>query len=657
MSHSLPSAGHLYANLEDHRSTLIGPKHWLGNLRWFAEEMNTLGAFTFRTCPMDRTEEEFRYVGEPDSQARRTLLGIDLSGLGSVRDCRYSADEIAIEMGSHRATITLPLERFGALIEWEASSGEPGGEILVQTAASAGRLPAVSKAFHMEQRADRLVWQDGAYTIVFRTNGNVRPQADGGFIVQPNEPGFVRLAVAFHASPEQAAKEADALFEHPEDVRAESRAQWEEYLSSCPIARIDRDFSCETPAGKVVHSPEEIVRRQYWHWHGLLANVYQLPFNRLTAYIDPDKPNWFGAWTNDGAECLRALARTNRHALARECLVEFVRCAITTDGDLSWFLHGTGDGCLGRAGDSARLSEGVPPIVTATWEYVAHTGDESILDAPAGPGGTVWEKLRRYMTVVFERRDINGDGLIEWINLWEGGADDKVGCFFSSASLEQWIEAVVRLPEAELKAFYAEHQRPVVNLYEQSFFLHALEAFEQLALRRDEPKVAQIARERIEHICRVLEDRHWDEADGFYFDWDVRAGCLARSKNQDAFYLARFLQRPERLERLFRHLEAPEEFGLLYTPTLAKSETGFRADGYWCGGHWPREMFYIGEALATAGRGEQAVELLVKAVCSAPGKLLRENLNPFTGEPNTLITTMAYNVLPAMRLASLFHAA
>jgi hypothetical protein len=37
--------------------------------------------------------------------------------------------------------------------------------------------------------------------------------------------------------------------------------------------------------------------------------------------------------------------------------------------------------------------------------------------------------------------------------------------------------------------------------------------------------------------------------------------------------------------------------------------------------------------------------------------LLRENLNPFTGEPNTLITTMAYNVLPAMRLASLFHAA
>ena len=643
----------LYDLLDDYRPHLIGPKHWLGNLRWSAEEMDVKGCFTFRTCPIDRSEEEFRYQGEPDSQARRTLLGIDLSGLGAIKDCHYRPDGVEIALGSHRARISLPLERFGALVEWESSRGDVAGEITVRHSAGAGRLPAVPKPFQAEQRADRLIWRDGPYTLVFRSNGIMLPQGDGGFIVRAEHPGKIRLAVAFHVSPEEASKEADALFDHSEKVREESREQWEDYLASCPVAPVDRGFSWETPDETITRSPDEILRRQYWHWYGLLANVYQLPFNRLKAFIAPDKACWFGSWTNDGAECLRALARTSRHGLARECLVEFVRCAISADGDLSWFLHGTGDGCLGRAGDSARLSHGVPPIVTAAWEYVAHTGDDALLDVPAGPGGTIWEKLKRYMTVVFERRDINGDGLIDWVNIWEGGADDKVGCFFSSASLETWVEAVVRLPEAELRAFYAEHGRPVVNLYEQSFFLYALEAFEKLALHRGEEKTAQFARDRIHAICRVLEERHWDEADGFYYDWDVHGACLARSKNQDAFYLTRFLQRPERTERLFRHLDTPDEFGLLYIPTLAKSEAGFRADGYWCGGHWPREVFYIAEALAAIGRRDQAIELLLKAVCSAEGKLLRENLNPITGQPNTLITTMAYNVLSAMKLASL----
>ena len=643
----------LYDLLVDHRPQLIGPKHWVGNLRWIAEEIDARGGLTFRTCPIDRSEEEFRYVGEPGAQARRTLLGIDLSGLGTIHGCHYRPDEMELALGSHRATIAFPLERFGALIEWESTAGGWAGEIVVRNAAGAGRLPAVPKPFHAEQRTDRLIWQDGPYTLVFRSNGTVLPQADGGFVIRAELPGILRLAVAFHVSPEEASKEADALFNDPQKVREESRRQWEDYLRSCPVAPVDRDFSWESPAGPVTRSSEEITRRLYWHWYGLLANVYQLPFNRLKAFIAPDKACWFGSWTNDGAECLRALARTSRHALARECLVEFVRCAITAEGDLSWFLHGTGDGCLGRAGDSARLSEGVPAIVTAAWEYVAHNGDDAMLDLPAGPGGTVWEKIKRYMTVVFERRDINGDGLIEWFNIWEGGADDKVGCFFSSASLEAWVEAVERLPDAELRAFYAEHGRPVVNLYEQSFFLYALEAFEKLALRRGEEKMAKFARDRISTICRVLEERHWSEEDGIYYDWDVHGACLARSKNQDAFYLARFLQRPERTERLFRHLDDPAEFGLLYVPTLAQSEVGFRADGYWCGGHWPREVFYIAEALAAIGKREKATELLLKAICSASGKLLRENLNPLTGESNTLITTMAYDVLSAMKLSTL----
>ena len=170
-----------------------------------------------------------------------------------------------------------------------------------------------------------------------------------------------------------------------------------------------------------------------------------------------------------------------------------------------------------------------------------------------------------------------------------------------AAPLETWVDAVVNFSEAELAEFYREYSRPTVNLYEQAFFLHALRAMEKLALGRGEPEVAKEAREKFDHLLRVLEERHGNEADGFYYDWDVRAKRQTRAMNQDAFYLLRFLNRPARVQRVIAHLNNPDEFALRHIPTLAKNAEGFRPDGYWCGGFWPRESAYIGDALREAG--------------------------------------------------------
>jgi hypothetical protein len=637
----------IYGFLQDNRTGFIGLRHWLGNLRWFAQEGSAPGSFVFKTAPLDATENEHLSSCEEDAAAIRTLLGMEISGAGEIQSCVYRADGMTATFARATLSLLLPLERYGACLTLESKQG---AKLAIKTSRSLGRKPAVKKSFTSKAVPGQILWQDGDYNIVSCYQGQIEPTEEGSFTLAPDSEGIASLALAFHPDLSLALKESDMLFSRFTMVAEESRKAWEDYLISCPVAEITQNFTWEAAGETITHTSEEIRRRQYWHWQCLLVNVYDLPFNQLSCYLAPDKSTWFGVWSNDGPESLRALSHTNRHDLARRCIVEYLRTALSPEGDLSWYLHASGEGCLGRAGDSGRLSHGVPLIVATVEEYVRITGDQTLLDVETGPGGTVWEKIKRYMQVVTERRDVNGDGLVEWCNLWEGASDDKVGCFFSSAPIEAWVQAVVNLPDAELKAFYQQHSRPTVNLYEQAFFLHAFQAFERLAVLCGEPTVATEASDKKRHLINMLEERHWNETDGFYYDWDVQEQRQTQSMNQDAFYLLRFLQQPGRISRVLEHLNQAEEFGLRYVPTLAKKSKGFHPDGYWCGGYWPRESSYIGEALLEVGQIDKAYEVVLKALCSGRGKEVLENVNPITGKANTPIVMMAYSALLVLAL-------
>ena len=201
------------------------------------------------------------------------------------------------------------------------------------------------------------------------------------------------------------------------------------------------------------------------------------------------------------------------------------------------------------------------------------------------------------------------------------------------------------MTDDDYRAFHAMHCRPVVNLYEQAWFLDACLSMEYMATLKGELALAKAFKERYEHIARVLETRHWDEETGFYYDWDVHGDCLVKVPNQDAFYLLKHLHTPERAARVMKHFDDPEEFGLCCTPTLARNAAGFRPNGYWSGGYWPRESNYIAAAFDAAGYREKALEVALKALCSDTGKLVRENMSPLTGKDNTGVTTLAYSAL------------
>ncbi len=645
-----------YDLLADKRQAALGEKYFLSNLKWYAEETDNHLSLTFRTMPRDQAEAEYvaltQIVGSDNKvatfpSARRTLFRLRWPEGQSISEVTYRPDSIVAGTSAGEIAVTMPLDRFGAIIEAVPVSGGKPAEIHLDPATILGPQLVTPAALQVYREGNRLIWTHGHYTIVFRFNGLCTASSDQGAVIQSDGGAPLLVAAAFHVDAAEAVKTADQLFNHPAEEIARSRTQWTAYLDSCPVTHFPSGFHGHDPATNrdIDYTDQELYVRQLWHWETALANCYDIPFNNMPAQLCPDKSTWFGSWSNDTPGALGALARTNQKDFVRRALIDYVRTGILPGGDLTWYMHGTGVPGMGNPRDVGRLSHGVPEIVTAIAEYLQATNDTSILNAPAGDHMTVWQNLRTYVQNVFHRRETSPQGLIAWANLWEGGADDKVGPFFSKADIGAWCKAVEHMNDADLQQFYAENSRPVVNLYEQAFFLHALQSMAYLAEKEHDDAAETFAHEEFNYIVHVLHDQHWDEQDGFYYDYDLTGKQLVREKNQDAFYLLRYLpSEPARTEKLIAHLHNPDEFGLPYLPTLAKNQPGFKADGYWCGGYWPREAAPVAYGLAAIGQKQEAEVMLVKALMCARGRVVLENVNPLTGDPSTPIKSMAYSV-------------
>ena len=177
----------IYEQLIDRRDTFIGPRHWLGNLRWVAEEVDAAGCFVFRTAPIHSSEcdqwkvalleagafsdiamdEEKKKAGSPAANreppsAVRTFFGLKLDGLGKPETCAYRPDGVEIVAGSGRLSLFLPYERYGAVVEGTLA---PDARLAFLSRAETGRYAAAHIRFSVEHTPGRILWNDGAYTL------------------------------------------------------------------------------------------------------------------------------------------------------------------------------------------------------------------------------------------------------------------------------------------------------------------------------------------------------------------------------------------------------------------------------------------------------------------------------------------------------------
>lgn len=616
----------------------IGKNNWLGNIRWFFQETDALNHYAFSTIPS--VKEDGQFVGGVcgSYDMKRILFGIEFLCEAQENYC-YGADYLKTPVYK----LSMPFTEYGTIIKSDC-------DIKIKTSDFSGRLTGKSNEIRIEETGQMLIVSDDNYSMAFCHNG-VAIRENHGFTIC-KQGGTILLSATFHMNALNACEQAERLYQDEKKVLRTSRDFWEEYLGSCPIYELKEDYNYHNDYlnREEIYKPEDLKIRQLWHYWCTLINVSEIEFNKFPIYIAPDKTNWKGTWSNDGPECLSLLSLTSQKDLAKRCIIDYISAAISKEGVHSWYLHPDGTGCYGQVGDSGIYSNGVPIIVHTVDFYIRASGDKTILSASAGDGMSVYEKLKNYITNLHKLRDIDNDNLIEWVNLWETGWDDKLGVFFEKASIGQWIEIIMSGNKDKINEFYAQNSCPVTSIVEQVYTIWALRSFRNIAIIADDIKTVEYCSKKAEQMILAVKEKCWSEEDRFYYDIDVNSGNLSKSKNADAFYFLSFEDDNSRREALLAHLNNKNEFNLCYIPMASLDSKGFNDSGYWNGGHWPREMSYIAFGLNRCYYKEKAKELCIRALMSEKGNIIPEVINPLTGIKSTNPTKLCYTGLNIVAL-------
>ena len=120
-------------------------------------------------------------------------------------------------------------------------------------------------------------------------------------------------------------------------------------------------------------------------------------------------------------------------------------------------------------------------------------------------------------------------------------------------------------------------------------------------------------KDEIASLTTLINDKLWDEEDGFYFDqW--RDGSLNHVKTIGSYWaLLADIVPPEWLERFIAHLENPKEFWRPHLiPSLAADAEGYFPGGdYWRGSVWAPTNFMLLRGLTRVGKEELAYRIAV----------------------------------------------
>jgi glycogen debranching enzyme len=419
----------------------------------------------------------------------------------------------------------------------------------------------------------------------------------------------------------------------PDLFDAETHRLWNEYLASAPLVAPAQpiQFTIGTSNKQESIAPEELVRSELWFWRGVLNTTCQVRYLPACPIVIADWNVFMGMWSNDGIAETLALMGTNRTDIARASLLAWFRYAVNAKGDgtLPWTIFPSGKNTFQARGPE-RDTQGIPVQATLVGEYVRLTGDKSILaEKPGGFAGdrTVWEALLAYQRNLLKVRDTNHDHMIDWLNTYETGWDDKDS------------------PFVDLKG----HPTSAIN--EQVFNLWNLQDMVYLSkLQGEDPAPWQKEFSRAQEAIR---NKLWDSASERYWDLDVQTGKLwKQGENLDAYYLLYFETDRARIDAMMKRLNDPAKFNGALLPTLAFDTPHW--GGYWRGPAWPRIFGYIGMALARSGHVSEGFDWLSRAISSNLGPLLPENVDPKAYPPGEhaigSVRIMGYDALDTLLL-------
>ena len=208
----------------------------------------------------------------------------------------------------------------------------------------------------------------------------------------------------------------------------------------------------------------------------------------------------------------------------------------------------------------------------------------------------VYPKLCAYVDWDLANRDTDGAGLVEWF------IEGDVNCRSGESGMDNSprFDTATQLDAVDFNSFLALECELLA------------EFAESLGLSDD----ADRWRAKHKGLCRLINERLWSEAHGFYLDYDVdrqeQSTVLASS---GFFPLICGAASRERAAQLAAHLQDPEMFGTAVpVPCIAVRDVEHYAKDMWRGPMWVNVNWLIAHGFERYGMAEVADELRDKTI-------------------------------------------
>jgi neutral trehalase len=202
-----------------------------------------------------------------------------------------------------------------------------------------------------------------------------------------------------------------------------------------------------------------------------------------------------------------------------------------------------------------------PPVLALGYKLVNEMADDKSWIAKAYP------KLKAYIEWDLNNRDSDGAGLVEWaiegnVNCRSGESGmDNSPRFDSATQLDATDFNAMLALECEIMAEFA----ALLGNGEEDFW-----------------------REKHSSLCALINERLWNESEGFYFDYDVDKNEISTVMASSGFLpLICGAASREQAQKLAGHLRDPETFGTPFpVASIAAKSMEFYQKDMWRGPVW-----------------------------------------------------------------------
>ena len=267
-----------------------------------------------------------------------------------------------------------------------------------------------------------------------------------------------------------------------------------------------------------------------------------------------------------------------------------------------------------------------PPLSAwAVWEIYQEDGDSLFV-------ADIYPKIVKQHTWWYENRDHDGDSLCEY-----GSTDGNL----LPAKWESGMDNAVRFDNTKL----LKNSNTAYSMDQESVDLNAYLFAEKEYLAKMAGVLGNkedVAKFKIESalLKQKIQQQFYDDETGWFYDTSIDGNNLIRVMGCEGWIpLWANIATPEQAEAVKENMLNPNYFNTMVPlPTLNASQPQFKPNGgYWRGPVWLDQAYFGVQGLKNYGYNEEAEQLTYKLIHNAegvmiPGKSIRENYNPLTGE-------------------------